>query len=207
MGRTFMEGEAFVANILSGQRDFANIEVEMNLHLRYCDRYEELREYLMNADLKEAPLVLKNSRLTGLEAHDLQLPYLQAEGADFGHSAIYNVNMEEGNFKAARFTYARLCNSTFRRCNLEGADFRAADLHLVYLGYCSLGGADFESAMLEYTNLEGSDLRGLQNLDRARSVATANFQFAELTEAEKVHIRAELWQQMGKKRRLFGGTG
>jgi len=28
-----------------------------------------------------------------------------------------------------------------------------------------------------------------------------------LTEAEKADIRAELWQQMGKKRRLFGGAG
>jgi len=202
-----MSGEEFVKKIMSGEKDFSNIELEQDFDLSGHEGFDELQTYLKNSKLEENPLIVKNSKFRQLDADGLYLPFLKADNANFKHAAFMGADFENSQFKNADFRYVRLAQVKMKNSNLQDADLRQADLYLSSLIGTVLTGADFSGASLQFTNMQAADVKGIKNLELARFVQTANFQFADLTEKEKAVIRKELWAQEGKKRRLFGGTG
>ena len=204
---TFMKGEEFVQKILSGERDFSNIELKQDFNLCGYEKFEEMQNYLENTNLEENPVILENSSFRRLDADELYLPFLKANNASFKHAALMGANLKGSQFENANFRYARLAKANMMDSNLKNADLKLADLNLTSLMNTTLTEADFSGADLQYTNMQKADLKGIKNLGLARFVETTNFQFADLSEREKSIIRKELWAQQGKKRRLFGGSG
>jgi len=204
---TFMKGEEFVQKILSGERDFSNIELEQDFNLCGYEGFDELQSYLKDADLEEKPLIVENSKFRQLDADGIYLPFLKANNASFKHAAFMEANLKGSQFENTNFRYARLAKANMMDSNLKNADLQLADLNLASLINTVLSEANFSGADLQYTNMQKADMKGIKNLGLARFVETANFQFADLTEKEKSVIRRELWAQEGKKRRLFGGSG
>jgi len=203
----FMKGQEFVKKVISGERDFSNIELEQDFDLSGYERFNDLQTCLKDADLEEKPLIVENSKFRKLDADGLYLPFLKANNANFKHATFMGAYFENAQFKSADFRYAKLAQVNMRNSNLENADLRQADLYLSSLIGTVLAGADLSGVSLQYTNMQAADVKGIKNLGLARFVETANFQFADLTEKEKSVIRRELWAQEGKKRRLFGGSG
>jgi uncharacterized protein YjbI with pentapeptide repeats len=203
----FMKGQEFVQKTISGERDFSNIELEQNFDLSGYEGFGELQTYLLAADLKERPLIVENSKFRQLDADGIYLPFLKANNVNFKHATFMGANFENAHFKNADFRYAKLTQANMKNSNLENSDLRQSDLYLSSLIGTVLMGADFSGASLQYTNMQAADLKGIKNLELARFVGTANFQFAKLTEKEKSVIRDELWSQESKKRKLFGGSG
>jgi uncharacterized protein YjbI with pentapeptide repeats len=203
----FMKGREFVQKVLSGERDFSNIELEQDFDLSGYEAFDELQTYLKDADLEEKPLIVENSKFRQLDADGLYLPFIKANNANFKHGTFMAANFENGQFKNTDFRYAKLAQVSMKNSNLENSDLRQADLYLSSLIGTILTGADFSGASLQFTNMQAADVKRIKNLGLARFVETTNLQFAQLTEKEKSVIRSELWAQEGKKRRLFGGSG
>jgi uncharacterized protein YjbI with pentapeptide repeats len=203
----FMKGEEFVQKILSGERDFSNIELENNFDLSSHDGFDDLQSYLKSADLEEKPIMVQNSKFRQLDADGIFMPYLKANNANFKHATFMGANFENAQLKNADLRYAKLAQVNMKNSYLVNADLRQADLYLSSLIGTILTGVDLAGASLQYTNMQSAVLKGIKNLVLARFVETTNFQFADLTEKEKSIIRNELWAQQGKKRRLFGGSG
>jgi len=204
---TFMKGEEFVQKVISGERDFSNIELEQDFNLCGHEKFEEMQKYLKNINLKETPVIIENSSFRRLDADELYLPFLKANNASFKHAALMGANLKGSQFENTNFRYARLAKANMMDSNLKNADLQLANLNLASLINTILTEADFSGADLQYTNMQKANMKGIKNLELARFVETANFQFADLTEKEKSIIRNELWAQQGKKRRLFGGSG
>jgi len=202
-----ISGEEFVKKILSGEKDFSNIELEQDFDLSGYEGYDELQTYLKGADLEAKPLIVENSKFRQLDADGIYFPFLKADNANFKHATFMGADFENSQFKNADLRYAKLAQVNMRNSNLENADLRQADLYLSSLIGTALTGVDLSGASLQYTNMQAADVKGIKNLGLARFVETTNFQFADLTEKEKSIIRRELWAQQGKKRRLFGGSG
>jgi uncharacterized protein YjbI with pentapeptide repeats len=204
---TFMKGEEFVRKILSGERNFSDINLEQDFDLCGDEKFEEMQKYLKNTDLEENPVIVENSVFRRLDADELYLPFLRADNASFKHAALMGADLKGSQFENTNFRYARLAKANMMDSNLKNADLQLADLNLASLINTILTGADFSGADLQYTNMRKADIKGIKNLELARFAETVNFQFADLTEKEKSIIRNELWAQQSKKSRLFGGAG
>jgi len=205
--QVLLRGEEFITKLLNGERDFSNIRLEPYFNLSGSDSFGILEEYLKKAQFEGSPVILDDADLRGLDADGLHLPYLQANRASFKQATMMEANLRSARFCNADFRYARLPQAVLDGADLQHADFRQADLNLARLSGAILTGADFAGTNLLFTDLRAASIRGIMNLEQARSVNTANFQFVSLGEKEKAIIRRELWAQEGKKRRLFGGTG
>lgn len=202
-----MPGNEFVQKLLDGERDFASIVLEPYYSLAKHEGFSELQEALQHADMENHPVVLEGADLTGLDADGLTMPFLKANGACFKHATMMEANVESSEFEAVDFRYAKLPQAGMKSCHFRDADLRQADLNLAVLNGSLFSGADVAGANLLFTNLQACDIQGIRNLGMARAVETANFQFVSLSDRERSIIRAELWTQQGKKRRLFGGAG
>ncbi len=205
--RIEMKGNEFVEKLLSGEKDFSRIHLEPFFALSADERFAEVLMTFTQVEMEESPIVLDNADCTGLDADGLCLPFLQAQGSCFKRATFMDADLPSANFSEADFRYARFLQADLSSCNLQGADLRQADLNLAKLNQSQLDGADFAGSNLLYTNMQSVYINGVVNLDRARFVETVNFQFVQLSDRERTVIRSELWEQQGKKRRLFGGTG
>jgi uncharacterized protein YjbI with pentapeptide repeats len=202
-----MQGSEFIKKVLSGERDFSGIHLQEGFDLCGDDGFAELQEYLKRSDLKSAPINIENARLRRLDADGIHLPFLRAAGANLKHTTLMGANLTQARLGSSDLRYSKLCSANLEGSNLENSDLRAADLSLASLVKVVLTGADLETTDLEYVNMQGADLKGIKNLERARFLKTVNFQFASITEKEKAVIRQALWAEESKKRRLFGGSG
>jgi len=77
---------------------------------------------------------------------------------------------------------------------LEEADLRGAKLEEANLRGACLRGADVEGADLTQVNFTQTDLRGVNNLDRARGLGTAYFYKTKVTPKEEAIIK-EAWKK------------
>jgi len=203
----FVKGKEFIKKILSGERNFSNIELEEGFDLCGDDSFDELQEYLKKCELRENPINIEGSKLRHLDADGIYLPFVRAKGVNLKHAALMGANLENAQLEMSDLRYARLSRVKLTNANLRNADLRLADLNLTSLIKAILTGADFEATDLEFTNMKSADLKGVKNLQWARFLKTVNFQFAEITDKEKEIIRQALWAEESKKRRLFGGSG
>lgn len=202
-----MSGQEFLQKLLEGEREFREVIVEPYFNLSGNEQFAALQEQLRAAELEDSPIILERADLTGIDADGLHMPFVKANGACFKHATLMEANLESSEFENADFRYAKLSQTNMKTCHLRDADLRQSDLNLAELNRSLLSGANMAGANLLFTNLQGADIKGIVNLQLARSVETANFQFVSLEEVEKNIIRTEMWAQQGKKRRLFGGAG
>jgi len=202
-----MSGQEFLQKLLEGEREFRGIVLEPYFSLSRNGQFASLQEQLLAADLENAPVILERADLTGFDADGLHMPFVKANGACFKQATLLEANLESSEFENADFRYARLPQANMKTCHFRDADLRQTDLNLAELNGSLLSGANVAGANLLFTNLQATDIKGIVNLQLARSVETANFQFVSLGEIEKNIIRTEMWAQQGKKRRLFGGAG
>jgi uncharacterized protein YjbI with pentapeptide repeats len=203
----FIKGDDFVRKLLAGERDFSRIKLEERFDLCGHDSFDALQKHLKSCDLKANPVNLDGAHLRGLDADGIHLPFLCAKGACFKHASLMGVNFECAQLEGADLRYARLSGSILSSGDLTSADLRSADLNLAVLIKCILKEADFSFAELADVNMKGADLKGARSLERARSLKTVNFQFAQIGPKERGIIRQALWAEDGKKQRLFGGAG
>jgi len=202
-----MPGVEFIKKLLDGERDFSRVSLEPYFNLSGNENFSAVQNYLKDADLRTTPVILDDADLTGLDGDGLYLPFLKANGANLKHATLMEANLQSSEFRRTDFRYARLPQADMKACDFRDADMRQTDLNLAYLNNSVLTGANVAGATLLFTNMQAANIQGIINLAQARSVETANFQFVSLSEKEKAIIRAELWAQEGKKRRLFGGAG
>lgn len=202
-----LSGAEWIEKLLAGERDFAAVKLERYSNLSGHDGFLTLQRYLKDADLAAESIILDNADLTGVDADGLYMPFLKATGACFKHAALMESNLQSSQLRSADLRYARLPEANLTGSDLRDADLRQTDLSLAICKNCQFGGANLAGTNLWFANIESSHIHGILNLAKARSVETTNFQFVSLSDAEKAVIRAELWAQQGKKRRLFGGAG
>jgi uncharacterized protein YjbI with pentapeptide repeats len=202
-----MSGTEFIQSVLAGERNFTGMALEDGFDLCGHERFTELQDYLKRCDLQQQPLDLSGARCRGLSADGWHLPFVRAANASFREAKLLGANLEGAVLTGADLRHVCLAGGKLDRADLGNADLRAADFNLASLKGAKLGGADCLLTSLEFTNMMKADLRGIRNLDRARFVASVNYQMVTIGAAEKEIIRNALWAQDGRKLRMFGGSG
>ncbi len=129
-----MKVEELVNEILSGEINFRGIELPQGANLANYEGFHEMQKYLKSQNLQESPIDLSNSRLIGLYAPTIYLPYSKLEGANFWRAYL-------------------------RGADLRGSKLGGADLGGASLMRADLGGADLIGAELWGANLRGTNLR------------------------------------------------
>jgi uncharacterized protein YjbI with pentapeptide repeats len=200
MARTYtqMTGKELISKILSGERDFRNINLICS-DLPNDPNYEQLKDYLLKADLKENRLRFDESRLLKLQAPGLNMVRTNFKNTNLGEANFKDTNLIEASFWE---TYAGTAN--FGKANLQSVDFRYADVQtthfkgtdLTYANFtnANLGGSYFKEADLKKTDLGGADLRdanlvNVLNLDKAINLGLAVFENTKVTAKEKMIIK------------------
>jgi uncharacterized protein YjbI with pentapeptide repeats len=202
-----MSGVEFVEKLLQGEKQFNDVVLEPGFGLSRDERFPEIQKLLDQGATENKPVFCERADFTGLDADGITLPYLKANGACFKHATFMDGRFESSEFERCDFRYARFPQADMKTCHFRDADFRQADLNMALLNSSLLSGANMAGANLLFTNLQASDIKGIVNLELARAVETANFQFVSLGDRERSIIRMEMWAQAGKKLRLFGGAG
>ena len=154
---TPMKREEFIKKILQGERDFSKISIT------YCDlsgysKFNEFNEYLKKQNFRRNPIDISDSKLIGLSALNIHLPFVQAKGTDFA----------QANLKGANFV----------RANFYGANFTEASLYK----------ADLEGALISIIGATRTDLRNVRNLDKTIGLGHFFPDDTIVTEKEKAII-------------------
>ena len=97
MKRIKLTGNEFIAKILQGERDFDWIELQEGFNLSGHERFEELQAYLKkNIVSIDTSLRLESSKLGGLNALGIHLPYLTAKNV-----YLYDANLSGANLQGS----------------------------------------------------------------------------------------------------------
>ena len=197
---TSMKGEEFAGKILAGERDFSRIKLGDYFDLAGYERFNEMNDYLARENLRENPVILNGSRLIGIRAGGLHLPYTKAEGAnlcvaDLSEANLYVANLSEANLwgadlREADLSKAYLSKAYLSKAYLSKADLREADLSKAYLSEANLSKADLSKA-----DLSKAYLSEAKNLENALNLADARFYETRVTETEKTIIEKALGSQ------------
>jgi len=173
-----MTGADFVGRLLTGERDFSNIELEEGFDLSGHGLFERLRRYLEQQDLQNNPVVISHSKLRYLNAEGLHLAFVKAVNANLEGAHFAGANLDGADFENAVLTNVDLSQSNLRNANLMNSDLSVADLRL----------ADLENANLDGTQLIAADLRGAHNLEKVRGLSQAVCIGIRVTPSEKEMI-------------------
>lgn len=174
-----MNGDEFVRKVLSGERDFRQIQLEKGYELPV----QELNAYLEKQDLMSNPLDLSYSKIGYARARNLYMPYLQAPGAeiwscdfsgadfresyfegsdlwnsDFSKANLRDSNLSNSNLRYARFAGSDLMDSRIISSTLWETNMRRAKLFMAVLRNSNLENSDFSEADLSYVRMEGADV-------------------------------------------------
>ena len=190
-----MGGEEFIKKILAGERDFSEIELELQFDLSGNESFDALQEYLKTQDLKTNPLDISHSYLAQIKARNLYFPYVKAKRTYLGRADLRGANLWKANLGGANLWKANLGGAYLERANLREANLRGANLRGANLGgadlrRANLGGADLREAYLERAYLEradlgGADLREANHLENARGLDNASFYRTKVTKAQE----------------------
>ncbi len=140
--------DKFIDDILRlDRRYFSYTEFKGNFDLGAHPRIEELKEYLASQDLKNSPLIINYSILTGINASGLVLQYLRSSHTDFTDANFYGANLSHGSFVESSFNKANLTDANFSDTLCSAADFREA----------TIAGADFTNSHVSPSILLSKD--------------------------------------------------
>ncbi len=207
--------QEFIRKILAGEKDLRYVQLPADTDLVELDKGKfvvgelgelivYLRESAKAGVFKANPLMVNGSSFRGVKMMGLELPFLQAEDADFSGAWLYGVELYKANFQRANFSQRYNCPETcLEDADLSGANVRQsvlanawtdriilrnADLRGTDLSYAYLRGADFEGAEMTDANLENAILVGVLNLDKARNLRKARLNRAVVLPREKEMI-------------------
>ena len=152
---TNMRGEEFVMRILAGQRGFSGIQLEPNFNLAGCEDFFKMQIYLREnaTNLRQFPLILDGSDLTGMIAYGLYWPFVSGKKVK-----LQRADLREANFREANFRETNLERADLERANLWKADLGVANLVRANLWKANLRGAYLEGANLREAYLAGANL-------------------------------------------------
>ncbi|MEM4318499.1 MAG: pentapeptide repeat-containing protein [Candidatus Pacearchaeota archaeon] len=183
-----MKGDELVKKILAGERDFSRIELEEGFNLADHESFEELQKYLTNANLDLDPIIMDNSKLRGVVARNLYLPFFRGKEANLWGADLLGADLSGADLWRACLSGADLSGAYLWRACLSGADLSGAYLWRADLWGADLWGADLSSAYL----------KNVKNLGKAVNLGHAIFYHTIVTEREKEIIERAL-----KKKQLF----
>jgi len=197
-----MRGLDFVERMLSGERMFSGIELEERFDLTACDRFPELQSYLKLQPFNGNPIVLSQSRLIGLKAIGLNLPYLEADDTvlkdanlrdcQLMWSNFWNANLSNVNFGHANLDHANLEESILESAYLGGANLADAKLGNARLRFASFEHTDVLRADFKHVNFREADLRKSIHLNTAENLGLASYDRTVVSTYEKTIIEKEL---------------
>ncbi|MEK7068876.1 MAG: pentapeptide repeat-containing protein [Patescibacteria group bacterium] len=148
MTSSVMNAEEFLSEVKEGRRDFTGLVMES------ATLGAEVREYFATEapTLKCNPLILSRAHLGGIVARDMQIPFLQAEGADFS----------EADLTGSCFDFAFMRGVGLERAKLESVSMKFADMHAAFLHHAicdnaMMRGAYLHGAIAENASFVGAD--------------------------------------------------
>ncbi len=180
-----MDGDELVRKLLDGERSFRGIVIPDGYNMKDHEGYGEVLAYLRSADLEQNPVNIEGSRLYGLRAHKLFLPYICATGASLGDAKLYEavlsgskldktksagIRLAGAHLDGVDFSGADLENTVFSEANLEKADLNRANLQASWLEDSHVDGANFEGAWLV-----GANMVNVSGLDTSKNLGSAKF--------------------------------
>ena len=115
-----MKGREFVTQVLYRERDFQRIELEEGFDLSGYDGFNEMQTYLKKQDFKENPLDITDSKLIGIIARKIYLPYVKGIRANLDRASLYGANLDGANLDGASLRGVENLKKTL---NLGGAYF------------------------------------------------------------------------------------
>lgn len=133
-----MDGEEFVKKILSGERDFRNIDLGgYNFDKTNIDPLIELASYL---NKNNEPIILHDSDLSNITARvvPISLPRLHAERT---------------SFKGAKIPWADLRHSILIDCDFSNVDARFSNFEYSLLSGTKLNGSNFSKSNFDNATL------------------------------------------------------
>ena len=172
--------------VLAEQDRNCDNETYENLDLRHIDFYRAsfVNTKFINCDLRGCGFVNANCENAIFKECDLS-------NSQFRHARLNGSNFELSDLRGASFKYAQMPNlEAFDRTNIEDTVFSDESLFFTYLRYRKgelpdlniLGVPRFEELILNGSNLQGADLKGMHII--AGSFVRANLQGANLSDAE-----------------------
>lgn len=168
---------------------------------KYKDDYEALNKYLreQKPDKEHPILVLNYSKMSGLKADGIYLPFLLASYANFEFSILTRANFsganitlsdfEKSDLEQANLENARLCFTYLQSAKLTEANLRNANLFGSNLACAVLSNGDVQGAIFSTTNLLDADLRGVRNLESAIGLGSAVLKATLLDMSQKAYIQ------------------
>jgi len=137
------------------------------------------------------PLDFSHSSLRYMEARNLFLPWLRAEGTDFTGARLTGCQFTYGYFKKAVFADANLSPSlgkritSFAYSKLLEVNFEKANLQEVYFGGTDLSGANLASSYLKSADFTNAALCNVLGLDLGIDIEYAKIEAVTVTEKER----------------------
>src|SRR3989344_3283576 len=153
-----MKGVEFVAKVLAGERDFSNIRLESSFNLAGCDGFNDLQAYLRKTDLSENYLTIDGSRLLGINAAGLYLPFVHGKDANLREADLSGADLSGADLYRAYLCRANLCDAILSEANLREANLRRANFYRANLCDAILSGANLRGAYFYETNLSRAKL-------------------------------------------------
>ena len=193
-----MTPNELVSKILSGERDFAKLILPDMADLR--EFIPRLNEYLKSQELQKQPLLLNNSKLYGLIAPLIFMPYSIMSGADMSRADMYRANMYRANMSeadmsganmsganmsGADMSEANMSRADMSRADMSRADMSEANMYRADMSGADMSRADMSEADMSEANMSRADIRGVIGLELCYSLDNALFNQTIVTENEK----------------------
>ncbi|MBI2085385.1 MAG: pentapeptide repeat-containing protein [Candidatus Aenigmarchaeota archaeon] len=159
-----MTGSEWMRKLFAGERDFSRTKIiGENIVLEHMQR---INDYLTMSNLESEPLIFDLADISGVQAPHIYAPHTRARGV-----RALNVN----------FSYGFLSDSDFGPYkNPNGSDTRSrmayATLDNAVMRNVKLNSAYVRGISLRYTDLSGSDMTGVKDLETSPTAGLAIYQ-------------------------------
>ena len=178
-----MTPNELVSKILSGERDFAKLILpDMTDLTEFIPR---LNEYLKSQELQKQPLLLNDSRLYGLIASFIFMPYSIMSGANMSRAIMSRAYMYRANMSRADMSGAYMSRADMYRADMSRADMSEANMYRADMSGADMSRADMSEADMSEANMSRADIRGVIGLELCYSLDNALFNQTIVTENEK----------------------
>ena len=158
-----MSGYELMKRLIDNERDMRGTLLEEGCNLTKCEPFEEFQNYMRThyelGDIKERRIDFGYSKLNGVNAEGIFLPYVTLSNSELQNAILRGANLERAYFLGSNCTGA-----DFTGANLEGASFSRTNLAHAKLNSANLSGTDFYRAELHKAELKEVDLREINGL-------------------------------------------
>ena len=188
MKKCKLDEQEFMKKIMNGERDFTDI-TGRNWDLpQHFEEYKAFLDYLNSQEFKDNPLILNNAVISGSNIGRVCIPYAKFLGANLRKANLQGANLKKANLEEANLGKACFFGAYLGEANMRNSYLGGTDLEQAYLVKANLEGAYIGGAILRRTNLSKTNLKNVQDLERAIKMEEANIKEAIMTPKEKTII-------------------